>query len=245
MPGSSILTACVDHCNGEMAEEVRQLVDAIEHARLVEAKPLGDRAQDADVGLVVDEQVDVVEPEAGALSASRALPTCAGRPLKVSWPCMRMNCSSCEADGRAAEPVAGEHDLADPRRRRWPGHHGRARAVGEQGGGAAVGAVNEAAEHVSANDEDVLGAPALDLAVAIDSADRRRRRRRRGPLPRRGRRQPRSHPAARRRKISPARRRAARGRGRRRRRRRPRAPATGLGGEAHDGLAVADVAALV
>jgi hypothetical protein len=50
---------------------------------------------------------------------------------------------------------------------------GRARAVGEQGGRAAVGLVDEAAQHVGADHEHVVRAAALDLRGASASADRK------------------------------------------------------------------------
>ena len=49
----------------EAARRVAELGDVVGDLRGVEVEPLADRLDDAAVGLVVDEQVDVVELEAG------------------------------------------------------------------------------------------------------------------------------------------------------------------------------------
>ena len=104
-------------------------------------EPFADRAQDAGVGLVVDEEVDVGELEAGGggrLDAStRAIRSTAWR--KVSWPCIAddRRRSRVATIRSAVGAVGAEHDRADAAALGAAQDDG-AGAVGEDGGGAAV-----------------------------------------------------------------------------------------------------------
>ena len=138
----------------------------------VEAEPFADRAQDPRVGLVVDEEVDVVELEPGERrpprSSSSAIRSTAY--LKVSWPCMRMTRSvAVDLDQVGAGAVGAQDDRADAALQ-GAAHQHRAGAVGEDGGGGAIVGVGQGHHQVGADHENVDGAAGFDLAAGDGDA---------------------------------------------------------------------------
>ena len=129
------------------------------------AEPLADGGEDAGVGLVVDEEVDVGEREPGGVGGvERRLAPSARRPARnVSWPSIRISASSRSARTSSARapslpsttgpmpaPPAGAHEDG-------PG------AVAEERRGRAIVGVGERAQPLGADHEHALGAAGLDL----------------------------------------------------------------------------------
>ena len=154
-------------------------VDAVHHPVSAEPEALGYGGQDAAVGLVEHEQVDVVEGQprtAGDLERDLAHRGHGG-PERRSPLHPQLALDVRGADQGCTRRVGAKLDRPDragPRRR----HDRRARPVAEQPGGRAVVVVGHVAEQVGADDQHALGPPGLDLT--------------------RGQRQPREEPGARR-----------------------------------------------
>ena len=155
--------------------------DAVDDPLGRQPEPFADRAQDPGVGLVVDEEVDVGEPEAGG---GDRLEGRLGHPVdRVAEGLVALHRGHAGPRGwswirSAVGAVGAEHDRADPAAR-GAAHDDRAGAVGEDGGGAAVVGVGDPRHQVGADDQDVGGAAGLDLAAGERERRRRSRCRRR------------------------------------------------------------------
>ncbi len=110
--------------SGRSRRRCFQVRDAVDDAVAREAEPLTDGRQDARVGLVVDEQVDVVDVVARRVASAShvAWVMLATACLKVSWPCMRIRAGSRSTDDQLAPGAAvrAERDGPDPARRVAP-----------------------------------------------------------------------------------------------------------------------------
>ena len=153
---------------------VAVLRDAVDDAVGGQVESLADGAEDPAVGLVVDEQVDVVQARAGRADrlhggqrkpgdrlAEGLVAAHADRPLGAR-----------DDDVVGARAVRAEHDrpnAAVSLSRRL--QHHRAGAVGEHGGGCAIVGIGDPRHEVGADHQHALRSASLDLT----GADRQRR----------------------------------------------------------------------
>ena len=156
-------------------------------------RPLAHRARDAGVGLVEDEQVDVVEPHAGGRACLERALAQPRRPRRGRCPgrCMRMARSSCsmrmQSAPRPSEPAARARSV--PRRRRRSAPRRRRRRTGRRWRGRrgrVTRLISSApiSRTVSARPDSIWPAararPATKPVQARRGRSRRRRWRRRG-----------------------------------------------------------------
>ena len=139
--------------------------DVVGDLRRVEVEPLADGADDAAVGLVVGEQVDVAELEAGGRNRRmrRGRHVLDGGPERRAAAHPDHSLVVVRVDQRLAGRVGAEHHGPDPRRALAGRHEYRSGAIREQRRRGAVVVVGHAAQQVGADHEHAVGAPRLDL----------------------------------------------------------------------------------
>ena len=148
---------------------VAKVLDAVHDALGRELKLFRERAQNPAVGLVVDEQVDVLEREPGSLDrCQRRLAHPRHRVAVDLGPVHpQLAVGVGDLDRGRAGAVGAEHDRADRAELSGCGtEHDRAGAVAEQRRGPLVVPVDDPRGEIGADQEHALGASGLDLSRA-------------------------------------------------------------------------------
>ncbi len=143
---------------------VAELGDRVDHPLRHEPEPFADRAQDPRVGLVVDEEVDVVErqPRQGDRLGGRGGHQVDGVAEGLVALHLDHQLVAVDLDQVGLGAVGAQDDRADPALQ-GAAHEDGAGAVGEDGGGPTIARVGEGHHQVGADHQNIDGAAGFDL----------------------------------------------------------------------------------
>ena len=146
---------------------VAVLADAVDDALRIEAEALAHRGEDAPVGLVIDEEIDVLQRRAGGVGDLQGGEGQARDRLAERFVALHADVAVLPPDTDAVSPraVGPELNRSDPALRRRGGEHDRAGSVGEHDRGARVVGVDDPRHEIGADDEYPLGPAGLDLGA--------------------------------------------------------------------------------